>query len=67
MKAEEFRAKVENGEIPLDYDQVLRIAYIYMDEGLWNGNGVFDVVEELHTRGWSFGRGDLQFNRYHFN
>lgn len=67
MGAEEFRAHVESGEVLVDsHDQVLRIAYIYLDEGLWAGNGVFDVVDKLHTRGWSFGRGDLKFNRYDF-
>ncbi|KND90822.1 hypothetical protein TOPH_04586 [Tolypocladium ophioglossoides CBS 100239] len=34
-----------------------------MDQGLWDGNGVFDVVDKLHTRGWSFGQGELRFNR----
>lgn len=67
MSAEEFRANVESGEVPVDcHDRVLRIAFIYLDEGLWNGNGVFDVVDKLHTRGWSFGQGDLNFNRYDF-
>jgi hypothetical protein len=58
-------ANAESGELPLNcHDQVLRIAYIYLDQGLWSGNGVFDVVDKLHTRGWSFGQGDLGFNRY---
>ncbi len=64
MNAEEFRARVESGEVPIDcHDRVLRIAYIYSDEWLWDGNGVFDVVDKLHTRGWSFGQRDLRFNR----
>ena len=67
MSAKEFLANVESGEVPVDcHDVVLRIAFIYMDEGLWNGNGVFDVVDKLHARGWSFGLGDLKFNRYDF-
>ncbi|KAK8022001.1 hypothetical protein PG993_012768 [Apiospora rasikravindrae] len=64
MNSEEFRAKVESGEVPLDsHDRVLRIAFIYSDEGLWDGNGVFDVVDQLHARGWSFGQGEWKFNR----
>lgn len=67
MSAEEFRADVESGEVLVDcHDRVLRIAYIYLDEGLWDGNGVFDVLDKLHARGWSFGQGDLKFNRYDF-
>ncbi|KAL3436216.1 hypothetical protein BDV09DRAFT_165662 [Aspergillus tetrazonus] len=30
-----------------------------MDEGLWCGTGVFDVIEKLHAHGWSFGEGEL--------
>ncbi|ROT39915.1 hypothetical protein SODALDRAFT_293526 [Sodiomyces alkalinus F11] len=74
MSAKEFLAKAKSGEIPVDsHDRVLRIAFIYMDEGLWGtwdverrmvrDNGVFSVVEQLHERGWSFGQGDLKFNR----
>lgn len=65
MSAEEFLADVEGGAVPVDcHDRVLRIAFIYMDEGLWDGNGVFDVVEKLHARrGWSFGERELRFNR----
>ena len=67
MSAEEFRANVESGEVPVDcHDRVLRIAYIYSNERLCDGNGVFDIVDKLHTRGWSFGQGDLKFNRYDF-
>ena len=66
MNADEFIASVESGELPVtSHDQVLRIAYIYMNEGLWNNeHGVFDVVDQLHKQGWSFGQGDLRFNRY---
>lgn len=54
----------KGGEVPINsHDEVFRIAYIYLDQGLWDGNGVFDVVEKLHTRGLSFGQGDLGFNR----
>ncbi|GKT44619.1 uncharacterized protein ColSpa_04800 [Colletotrichum spaethianum] len=64
MNAKEFRANVESGELPVDHhDRVLRIAFIYLDEGLWDGNGVFDVVDQLHARGWSFGEEGLRFNR----
>ncbi|RHZ73294.1 hypothetical protein CDV55_100025, partial [Aspergillus turcosus] len=64
MSAEEFLANVEGGVVPVDcHDHVLRIAFIYLDEALWDGNGVFDVVEKLHARGWSFGEGELRFNR----
>ncbi|KAB8272989.1 hypothetical protein BDV30DRAFT_249175 [Aspergillus minisclerotigenes] len=49
MSAEEFLADIEGGAVPVNcHNRVLRIAFIYMDEGLWNGNGVFDVVEKLH-------------------
>ncbi|GIC87417.1 uncharacterized protein Aud_003801 [Aspergillus udagawae] len=64
MSAEEFLADVEAGVVPVDcHEHVLRIAFIYMDEGLWQDNGVFDVVEKLHAHGWSFGEGELRFNR----
>ncbi|KAL4898447.1 hypothetical protein BDV59DRAFT_4407 [Aspergillus ambiguus] len=64
MSAEEFLANVEGGIVPVTcHEDVLRIAFIYLDEGLWTGNGVFDVVEKLHAHGWSFGEGELRFNR----
>lgn len=64
MSAKEFLADVEGDVVPVDcHEKVLRIAFIYMDEGLWLGNGVFDVVEKLHARGWSFAEGELRFNR----
>lgn len=63
MSAEELLADAQGSRIRR-HEDVLRMAFIYMDEGLWNhNNGVFDVVEELHTRGWSFGEGELRFNR----
>ena len=44
-KAKEFLANVEGRIVPVTcHDDVLRIAYIYIDEGLWDGQGVFDVV-----------------------
>ncbi|OBT69093.1 hypothetical protein VE03_01392 [Pseudogymnoascus sp. 23342-1-I1] len=62
--AEEFCASVESGELPVDsHDRVLQIAYIYSYDGLWDDHGVFNVVDKLHARGWSFGQGDLKFNR----
>jgi hypothetical protein len=64
MSAEEFLANVESGIVPvICHEDVLRIAFIYLDEGLWADNGVFDVVEKLHAHGWSFGAGELRFNR----
>ncbi|KAL4815127.1 hypothetical protein BDW67DRAFT_191782 [Aspergillus spinulosporus] len=64
MNAREFLADVQNGVVPVDsHDKLLRIAFIYMDEGLWQDNGVFDVVEKLHAHGWSFGQGELRLNR----
>lgn len=64
MSAEEFLADAESGAVAVDcHDQVLQIAFMYLDEGLWDGNGVFDVVEKLHARGWSFGKGEMRFNR----
>ncbi|KAH5240613.1 hypothetical protein HBI64_077320 [Parastagonospora nodorum] len=63
-KAKGFLADVEGGIVPVTcHDDVLRIAYIYIDEGLWDGQGVFDVVEKLHAHGWSFGEDELRFNR----
>jgi hypothetical protein len=64
MSAEEFLADAESGAVAVDFhDQVLRIAFIYLDGGLWDGSGVFDVVEKLHAHRWSFGEGELRFNR----
>ncbi|CAG7946367.1 unnamed protein product [Penicillium nalgiovense] len=64
MSAEEFLANVESGIVPVTcHEDVLRIAFIYLDEGLWTDNGVFDVVKKLHTHGWSFGEDELRFNR----
>lgn len=64
MSADEFRDSVESGETPVDsHDRLLRIAFIYLDESVWDGRGVFDIVDRLHTNGWSFGEGDLKFNR----
>jgi hypothetical protein len=63
-KAKEFLANVEGGIVPVTcHDDVLRIAYIYIDEELWDSQGVFDVVEKLYVHGWSFGEGQLRFNR----
>ncbi|GKZ87200.1 hypothetical protein AnigIFM59636_000329 [Aspergillus niger] len=64
MSAEELLANVEGGVVPVTcHEDVLRIAFIYLDEGLWTGNGVFDVVDKLHSHGLSFGEGVLRFNR----
>lgn len=64
MSAEDFLDNVEKGVIPVTcHEDVLRIAFIYLDEGLWNDNGVFDVVEKLHSHGWSFGESELRLNR----
>lgn len=63
-EAKEFLANIEGGIVPVTcHDDVLRIAYIYIDEELWHGQGVFDIVEKLHAHGWSFGVGELRFNR----
>jgi hypothetical protein len=63
-EARKFLANVEGGIVPVTcHDDVLRVAYIYIDEGLWDDQGVFDVVEKLHAHGWSFGEGKLRFNR----
>ncbi|KAL4975557.1 hypothetical protein BDW66DRAFT_160356 [Aspergillus desertorum] len=52
MSAEEFLADGKNDMVPVDsHDRVLRIAFIYIDERLWQDNGVFDVVEKLHAHG----------------
>jgi hypothetical protein len=58
MSAKEFLATVKSGIVPVTcHDDVLRVAFIYLDEGLRADNGVFDVVEKLHAHGWSFGEG----------
>ena len=46
------------------HSQLLQIAYDYVIDGLWGGEGIFDAVEKLHSRGLSFGRADQHFNRY---
>ncbi|KAJ5414362.1 hypothetical protein N7509_000989 [Penicillium cosmopolitanum] len=64
MNSEEFLTNAEGGIVPVTcHEDILRIAFIYLDEGLWNGNGVFDVIEKLHAHGWSFGECELRFNR----
>ena len=64
MSADEFLANVEGGIVPVTcHEDFLRVAFIYLDEGLWTGNGVFDVVEKLHAHGWSFKEGEFRFNR----
>ncbi|KAL4741919.1 hypothetical protein BDV11DRAFT_212518 [Aspergillus similis] len=57
MSAQKFLADVENGVTLVDsHEKALWIAYIYLDEALWIGTGVFDVIEKLHAYGWSFAR-----------
>lgn len=64
MSARKFLTDVQNSVVPVNsHDKVLRIAFIYMDEGLLCGAGVFDVIEKLRAHGWSFGEGELRFNR----
>ncbi|OJJ66798.1 hypothetical protein ASPBRDRAFT_48755 [Aspergillus brasiliensis CBS 101740] len=64
VSAEKFLVNVEGGIVPVTcHKDVLRIAFIFLDEGLWTANGEFDVVEKLHAHGLSFGEGDLRFNR----
>jgi hypothetical protein len=59
-----FRELVESGEIPVDSHEVmLRITHILMEYD-WGDNKVFSTVELLHSRKWTFGKGDLKFNRY---
>jgi hypothetical protein len=45
MSVKEFLADVKNGVVPVDSHEVLQIAFIYMDEGLWQDNGVFEILE----------------------
>lgn len=65
MGAGEFRSNAESGEVPVDC-QILQMAFLCLDHGLWNGNGVFDVIDKLCARGCSFGPRNLRFNRYDF-
>lgn len=58
-----FLTAVQNGEIAIDsHERMAHIAFIYLyivrEEEM-----VFDAVDELHKHGWSFGQGDLRFNR----
>lgn len=67
LSAEQFLAKAEAGEVLIDTHMLmLRIAYIHVEQGMWDDNGVFGVVDQLHIRQWSFGEGELKFNRYAF-
>lgn len=65
MDADEFITSVESGKLPVtSHDQVLRFAYIHMNEGVRGMKPyVFGLVDQLHKQGWSFGQGDLRFNR----
>ncbi|KAL4993023.1 hypothetical protein BDV10DRAFT_200074 [Aspergillus recurvatus] len=64
MSARKFLADVENGVTLVDsHEKALWIAFIYLDEALWIGTGVFDVIGKLHAYGWSFGKGELRLNR----
>jgi hypothetical protein len=64
MSAQKFLADVENGVTLVDsHEKALWIAFIYLDEALWVGTGVFDVIEKLYAYGWSFGKGELRLNR----
>lgn len=59
----EFQDAAEDGTIAIDsHEKLLRIAYIYWHNAEGRG-GLFDAVEMLHERGWSFGQDDLRFNR----
>jgi hypothetical protein len=63
-EAGEFLANVEGGIVPVTcHDNVLQVAYIYIDGGMCDSQGVFDIVEKLHAHSWSFGKGELRFNR----
>lgn len=64
MRADDFLKSAENGQIVINCHQLLlRIAYIYVYDGSSNA-GVFSSIDDLHKHGWSFGGGDLRFNRY---
>lgn len=59
-----FPERAENGEIPIDtHERMAHIAYIYLYTARDEAERVFDVVEKLHNRGWSFGQGTLKFNK----
>lgn len=65
MSAKDFYENVESGKVLVDcHDRLLRISFIYLS---WDVDGVLDIVDELHRRGWSFGQGDFKFNRYDFS
>ncbi len=56
MSAEEFRANVESAEVPVDcHYRVLRIASIYLNEGLYD-DGVFSVVNNSTRAGGHLAR-----------
>ncbi|KAL4915011.1 hypothetical protein BDW62DRAFT_204100 [Aspergillus aurantiobrunneus] len=64
-RAQEFLADVKNGVVPVDsHDKALRIAFIYMDEGLWQDNGVLECRREAAPTRVVIRRGRvLRFNR----
>lgn len=58
-----FRNAVENGDIIIDsHEKMVRIAFIYWYRAEGRG-GLFEAVDNLHRRGWSFGQDELKFNR----
>lgn len=66
MASEEvdFQDAAERGLISIDsHKEMLHIAYIYWHHA-YHWGGLFDAVDELHQRGWSFGQGLLRFNRW---
>ncbi|KAI9368659.1 hypothetical protein BJX61DRAFT_205669 [Aspergillus egyptiacus] len=64
MSAQKFLTDVENGVTLVDsHEKALWLAFIYLDEALWIGTGILEVIEKLHAYGWSFGQGELRLNR----
>lgn len=60
----EFKNAAENGDIIIDsHEKMAHIAYIYWHLAREEAERVFDVVEELYKRDWSFGQGNLKFNK----
>lgn len=57
----QFRNQADSGVIAVDrHNLLLRIAILYLEDDM----DVFRTADNLHSHGWTFGKGHLRFNRY---
>lgn len=62
LSDKQFKEEAESGQLAVKtHDLLLRIALMYL---LDHKYVLSNAVKELHSRGWSFGKGSLKFNRY---